>query len=94
MSLATLYPAPQGAAPTGTRTHTELWCVHLVGPDDMQPAPSKEEAEAMAVLLNGALSRRVNIGDQPPMKAVAREWPYTADAWMMHVEGFYRILAS
>jgi hypothetical protein len=87
------FPTGENTAPVAER-HAELWCVHLEGPDDMQPAPSKEEAEAMAVLLNGVQSRRIAIGHHHPMKATAKPWPYPADMWLAHVEDFYKILAS
>ncbi len=81
-------------APQATETRTELWCVHLEGPDDMLPAPSKEEAEAMAVLLNCAIARRMRIELCDIPKAVAKPWPLTTDGWLSGVDHFYKLLAS
>lgn len=50
----------------------ELWALHIEGPDDIFAMPSKEAAEAHAVILNERLPDHC--------RAVAKPWPHSAEA--------------
>jgi hypothetical protein len=57
---------------------TDLWCVHVEGPDDMLPMPSKEAAEKEAERMNEAWRNRREPSEwDPNFKAVAKLWPYS-----------------
>jgi hypothetical protein len=56
-----------------------LWCMHVQGPDDLYPAPSKEVAEIGAQVFNrlyGEKSESSGI----LMKAVVAPWPYSPES--------------
>lgn len=57
---------------------TDLWCVHIEGPDDMIAMPSREAAEAEAKLLNESWRKDGHEYD-PVLNAVAKPWPYSAE---------------
>lgn len=61
----------------------ELWCVHVLGPDDMHPAPSKEEAERAVAALSEY--RR----DDPHISFEAIPWPYSETSHVADVKFFY-----
>ena len=60
-----------------------LWCVHLVGPDDVWAMPSKAAAEAEAARTNEAIAIEdaKHVGDPhwPHARAIVIPWPYSAD---------------
>lgn len=66
---------------------TPLYAIHIIGPDDMIPAPSKEEADAACVLLNAVFMRHAD-PSAPPVKAEACEWPYPAEMWQQNLHQF------
>ena len=71
-----------------SKTTTDLWCIRIVGPDDLVAAPSKAAAEKMAADHNLAVRKiiaaRPNIvGDgitEESMLAVVEPWPWSAEA--------------
>ena len=70
--LADPYYAPQPAEPVKDET---LWCLHVLGPDDVHAAPSKAYAEVAADLHNvrfGEASKEIGV----MCKAVVAPWPY------------------
>lgn len=61
-----------GGAPT-------LWCLHILGPDDVHPAPSKEHAEVAAERFNQfILGRKDQHQHDPVCSAVVAPWPHSA----------------
>ena len=84
--LATHPLAPTAVAahetPSGETLASELWCLHIQGPDDLHPAPSREAAESAAIRTNEYFATRFANRDElaPWMKAVAMVWPYSAES--------------
>lgn len=56
-----------------------LWCVHVLGPDDVMAAPSHDAAVTHAHELNKALLGRVT-ADDVLCFAYAAPWPYSKEA--------------
>lgn len=56
-----------------------LWCVHILGPDDVLAAPSHEAAAVHAHELNKTIHGRVSKADDVLCFAYAAPWPYTAE---------------
>ncbi|RFA24273.1 hypothetical protein CAI21_22330 [Alkalilimnicola ehrlichii] len=74
--------APAAEAQGEPRT-PELWCVHVLGPDDVHAAPSKAHAEKAAEMFNerfGPVAERTGV----MVKAVVAPWPHSPEA---HAEG-------
>jgi hypothetical protein len=67
--------------------NTQLYAIHIIGPDDMIPAPSREEAAAACVLLNAVFVRHAG-PSAPPVTAEAVEWPYPAEMWQANLHQF------
>jgi hypothetical protein len=61
---------------------TELWAVHVEGPDDIVAAKSKEDAEREADNLNNLHLTEGLI----PANAKAIVWPYSAEAHAKNIE--------
>ena len=59
---------------------TTMWAVHVRGPDDVIPAPSRAEAEAACVLLNACFERTPALRDLGA-HAVVTEWHLGYEAW-------------
>lgn len=58
-----------------------LWCLHIQGPDDMHPAPSRAHAELGAHLLNEwVASRDVKDEGYPGIEGVVAIWPHSPEA--------------
>jgi hypothetical protein len=60
-----------------------LWCVHVLGPDDVHAAPSYEEADARAREFN-MLAHVGGTSEHILCFAYAAPWPHGADG---HAEG-------
>lgn len=67
-------------------TENQLWCMHVPGPDDLWPMPSKEAAELAAAKHNkwvvSYYERNKHMGHLPTlenMKARVIVWPYSAE---------------
>lgn len=73
-------------------TESQLWAVHLEGPDDVYPAPTKEEAEAACTLINGAIARQTGRSETPMVTAKAIVWPGSVDTWASTVHDFFPAL--
>ena len=62
----------------------ELWCVHIIGPDDVIAYPDKAAAETEAAALNAmfAVEAAKHHGDAnwPACRAEVILWPYSAGA--------------
>ena len=69
-------------------TESKLWAVHLEGPDDVYPAPTKEEAEAACTLINAAVARQTGRSEAPMVTAKAIVWPGSIEAWANEVHQF------
>lgn len=61
-----------------------LWCLHVLGPDDVHPAPSRAEAERAAEFMNARYSSK-----DPPLSFEAAPWPYSALSHAEDVDSFY-----
>lgn len=57
-----------------------LWCVHILGPDDVLAAPSHAAAVAHAHELNKAVFGRVGAADDVLCFAYAGPWPHSREA--------------
>lgn len=57
----------------------ELWCVHIIGPDDLYAAPSKEEAEERVAAQNEWINSDPKMRDYG-IKAELLPWPYTPES--------------
>lgn len=70
----------------------ELWCMHVIGPDDVHAAPDKETAQNWADWLNAeAAKSAAMIGEDDPMvKATVAPWPYSAES---HADDLPRAVA-
>lgn len=58
----------------------QLWCLHIEGPDDIHPAPSKAHAEKAAEWFNKRYAGEQDV----MMRAVVEPYPYSAES---HAEG-------
>ena len=56
-----------------------LWCVHVIGPDDVYAEPSHAAAIASAEKLNLSLWSRDNAPDDVICYAYADVWPWSAE---------------
>lgn len=54
----------------------ELWCLHVLGPDDLHAAPSKEEAERVAREMTATY--RGTAAAEEGLKFQAAAWPWSA----------------
>lgn len=59
-----------------------LWCVHVLGPDDLHAMPTHEAAVVSAREMNHALYSKVvaRTDDDVLCFAYAAPWPHSADA--------------
>lgn len=63
-----------------------LWCVHTIGPDDVNAAPDFDTAEAWAVRQNvlvRAYTKNTGMENDPnwpEVRAVVAIWPWGADS--------------
>lgn len=68
-----------------------LWCVHIIGPDDVIAFPDKASAEREAALINDAMTRFIAVREPddnwPTLKAVAAVWPWSPET---HAEDLAR----
>lgn len=69
-------PAPALAAP---QPAPELWCMHVLGPDDVHPAPSKAAAEAAAERFNAHFGP-IAAEKEVMCKAVVALWPHSPES--------------
>lgn len=63
-------------------TPTELWAIHIQGPDDLYAMPCKEAAESHAAILNDEFkARKIERGENYPSITVAVvPWTGSAEA--------------
>lgn len=66
----------------------QLWCVHVLGPDDMHPAPSKEEAERAAKHMTDYYGPGPH---DPPISFEAKPWPYSETSHVADLKEFYTL---
>jgi hypothetical protein len=64
-----------------------LWCLHIEGPDDVHPAPSKAYAEAAALLFNARFAP-VSEETDVLIRAVVAPWPHSPESHAETVERF------
>lgn len=57
-----------------------LWCVHIIGPDDVLAAPSHDAAVVHAHELNKTLHRRLGTPNDIMCFAYAAPWPHGVEA--------------
>jgi len=65
-----------------------LWCVHVLGPDDVIAAPSHLAAATHAHELNKAVFSRVGGPDDVLCFAYAAPWPHSAASHAESVKGW------
>jgi hypothetical protein len=56
-----------------------LWCVHILGPDDVIAAPSHDAAAVHARELNKTLHSRVGAPEDVLCFAYAAPWPHSPE---------------
>lgn len=56
-----------------------LWCVCVLGPDDVHAAPSHEAAAVQAREMNKAIHGRVSAPDDVLCYAYAAPWPHSRE---------------
>jgi hypothetical protein len=62
---------------------SDLWCVHIIGPDDMIACPSKAAAETEAAALNAMIAKQATLHadkNWPVCSAEVMLWPFSAKA--------------
>ena len=64
---------------------TEMFAVHVIGPDDLHACPDREVAEALALLLNRQFSRYKSAQDVG-MRALVVPWPHGYETWKAESE--------
>ena len=64
---------------------TGLWCLHIIGPDDVHAAPSKAHALRAAARFNDHFE---GIANGVLCRAVAEPWPHSAESHAESVERF------
>lgn len=57
-----------------------LWCVHVLGPDDVYAAPSHEAAAIYAREMNKTMHAPQNMPTDVLCFAYAAPWPHSAEA--------------
>lgn len=68
----------------------QLWCVHILGPDDVYPAPSKAEAERAVAHMQGFWQERHPADAALGMIGFeAMPWPYSPGSHAKSVGEFY-----
>jgi hypothetical protein len=65
----------------------KCWAVHIEGPDDIIPAPSKELAQFAANVTNSWLCEKA-APDFPEARAVVVEWTHGYEEWKAGSEQF------
>lgn len=65
----------------------DLWCVHILGPDDLHAAPSKAYAEVASDLHNRSFAD-LSVKQDVVCKAVVAPWPYSAESHAEDVVSF------
>lgn len=76
---------------SSTAPEAVLWCLHVRGPDDVHPAPSRAAAEYAAEKLNRFMADRGFLADQDGgllVNAVAAPWPHSAESHAASVGAF------
>lgn len=73
----------------GRKIGDKLWCLHIIGPDDVHPAPSKEEAERAAMWVNAKFSDVKDV----LIKAEVIEWPHSPESHSRSVSDFSKLWA-
>ena len=68
-----------------------LWCVHILGPDDVLAAPSHDAAATHAHELNKHLHARVSTPNDVLCCAYAAPWPYSESS---HAESVKKWVAN
>jgi hypothetical protein len=63
-----------------------LWCVHILGPDDVLAAPNHDAAVIHARVLNQSLHRRVNTPNDILCFAYAAPWPHSKESHAENVK--------
>ena len=71
-----------------------LWCVHVLGPDDVLAAPSHDAAATHAREWNKVLHSRVGSPDDVLCFAYAAPWPHTPEAHAEAVKGWLQQVGS
>lgn len=89
-------PAGSAASIPGAE-QPDLWCMHVVGPDDVHAAPDFWMALAWATEINAALGKRAVVENwaadehMPHTYAVPARWPWSAE---LHAEDLAKGLAE
>lgn len=68
-----------------------LWCVHVVGPDDVHAAPDWETAARWAMMLNRILARSPDVENPPICIAQVEPWPHSP---VLHAETLPKSIAD
>lgn len=71
-----------------------LWCVHILGPDDVLAAPCHDAAVVHARELNKALHGRPSTPNDVLCFAYAAPWPYSAESHASNVKNWLAIEAE
>ena len=65
-----------------------LWCVHVLGPDDVYAAPSHDAAVITAREWNKIIHRRTEPLDDVLCFAYAAPWPHSTEAHVENVKNW------
>ena len=67
-----------------------LWCVHVLGPDDVLAAPSHEAAAVHAHGINKAVFGRIGTPDDVLCFAYAAPWPHSRESHAESVKNWLK----
>lgn len=81
---------------SATQGDSSLWCLHVIGPDDVYPAPSKEAAEVAKLHLERYWGQKDGLGHpfDPEIKFEAIPWPWSSESHAEDVRLFYTLTGT
>lgn len=68
-----------------------LWCCHVLGPDDVHPAPDRATAEKWAAMINDDPRFKPKTENDPNIRAVVTLWPWEPE---VHAQALPQAIAE